>query len=100
MKIQLDTSNKTIKLDSSVELKELIDTLERLLPKGLWKEYKLETNTVIEKWSNPIFIERKTVPYYPPGIWYCNDTVNKNEITCDVNDKTFSLSSGVHNIEC
>lgn len=34
MKLQLDTENKTIKLESTVELSKLVDTLEGLLPKG------------------------------------------------------------------
>jgi hypothetical protein len=105
MKIQLDTDNKTIKLDSDVKLSELIETLEKLLPKGLWKNFTLETNVTINNWSNPIVIERKTVPYYPPGIWYHCDgnktiTPYKDQITCDVNNKTFALSSGIHNLEC
>lgn len=43
MKIQLDTTNKTIKVEESVKLQELTDALEKLLPNGEWKEFKLET---------------------------------------------------------
>ena len=44
MKIQLDTINKTIKIEEQVNLKELVKTLEKLLPKGLWKEFDLINN--------------------------------------------------------
>lgn len=93
MKIQLDTDNKTIKLESNVELNELIKTLEKLLPKELWKEFTLETNVVINNWSNPIIIEksRPPYPYYP---WYCdkNSTIPNNKHYC--------LNKGTYNLEC
>lgn len=41
MKIQLDTTNKTIKLEGEIKLSEMVSTLEKLLPKGLWKEFTL-----------------------------------------------------------
>ncbi len=103
MKIQLDTTNKTIKVEDDAVLGELVKILEKLLPKGLWKEYTLEANTVIENWQQPIIIERKVVPYYPSPIWFGVDnktSPHKYEVTCDVNDKTFALASGTHNIEC
>lgn len=67
MKIQLDTEAKTIKLDSTVQFDELITFLEKLLPKGEWKKFKLETNTVIYNWSDPIKIT--TFPYQPSIYW-------------------------------
>ena len=69
MKIQLDTIQKTIKLESSVKLQELFDTLNKLLPGGQWAEFTLETNTIIN-WSNPIVINPVTPwwerPYISP----------------------------------
>lgn len=59
MKLQLDTQNKTVKIEGTVNLEELFETLKRFLPKGEWKQFSLEANTTIE-WVNPI-----TVPYYP-----------------------------------
>ena len=73
MKLVLDTTNKTIKIEESVNLGELTETLERMLPLGLWKEFTLETNTQIV-WSNPIII--RDYPYiinpypYPTYPWY------------------------------
>jgi len=100
MKIQLDTVNKTIKIEDDVELKELIKVLEKLLPKGLWKEYTLEANTVIQNWSQPIIIEKRT-PYYPTPIWFSVNKTDphKYETTCQTDNKTLALDKGVHNVE-
>lgn len=65
MKIQLDTTNKTIKVEEKVNLKELLDAVKKLFPNNEWKEYSLETNTVINWSSNPIIIRDYTYPTYP-----------------------------------
>ena len=64
MKLQLDTTNKTIKVEEVVTLGAFTDLLEMLLPDGKWKEFKLETQTIIN-WSNPIVIEPHW-QYIPP----------------------------------
>ena len=70
MKLQLDTSAKTIKVDENVNLGDLVKHLDKLLPKdspfGHWKEYEIQTNVTINNWSNPIIIDRWQ-PSYP---WY------------------------------
>ena len=93
MKLQLDTTNQLIKVEETVNLGELTEVLERLLPYGKWKEFKLETQTVIN-WNNPIVIE----PYrpYTPTWWY------QPWITCGTNGiqtTDYSLNSGVYNVE-
>ena len=60
MKIQLDTENKEIKVEETVNLGELTETLEKLLPNGEWKKFKLNTQTKINWSPNPI-----NVPYQP-----------------------------------
>lgn len=108
MKIQLDTTNKTIKLESDVQLQKLVNTLEKLLPKGEWKSFTLETNTVIERWSNPIIIRER--PYYYPYReypWvYCNTDLNKGESlsmksvdTLSQVNADYKLNAGVFNVE-
>lgn len=66
MKIQINTTEKTIKVDETVSLKELTDELERFLPNGEWKEYKLDVT--------PVIITTPYVPYIPPTYphpdWY------------------------------
>ena len=49
MKIQIDTTAKTIKVEADVKLGELVETLEGLLPMKAWMEYMLITNTVVAK---------------------------------------------------
>jgi len=74
MKLQLDFDNKTIKVESKVEMKEFIDILESL--KIDWKNWYLETSTVINNWwTYPIY----TIPYsyteqYPKITWSENTT--------------------------
>ena len=80
MKIQIDTNSKTIKLEETVELKELIEMLNNLFPNCMWKEYKLEM-AIIQNWNYPnTIIIDKTLPYPYPWtnpFWY-NTTTSKN----------------------
>ena len=73
MKIQIDSSAKTIKIEGNVKLSDLIKHLESLLPKdcklGYWKDYELECTTVINNWNYPIIIKDYT-PYNPTPFWY------------------------------
>lgn len=67
MKLQFDTTAKTIKIEETVNLGEFIEKVEMLLPNGQWKEYKLEAS-IISNWVSPIIIERPipfTNPYRP-----------------------------------
>ena len=68
MKIQIDDTEKTIKIEGNVNLGEFIDKITKLLPE--WKEYTLETNTIINNWSSPIIIRDyiNTNPWRPIGI--------------------------------
>lgn len=112
MKIQLDTENKTIKLESSVEMSKLIDTLNKLFPNKEWKKFTLETNTTIAHWSSPIVIERYHQPYYP---WYYvvsassksadysvkagNTNLAMNAGVVGNNNALSSLKAGIFNVE-
>lgn len=66
MRIQIDTELKTIRLEQSAKITELLDVVKKLLPENEWKKYTLETNVVINNWSNPIYIDRY-IPYTYPG---------------------------------
>jgi len=97
MRLQLDTVNKTIKVEGSVLLSELVTTLESMLPNNLWKKFTLEANVIIDNWSRPIIIERQHVPYYPRP-WYAGysgsaDLPDTNKILCS------SLKEGIYNVE-
>ena len=109
MKIQLDTDNKTIKLEDNVLLSKLIETLDRLLPNKEWKKFTLETNTTINHWSSPIVIreypfKQNYWPWYQRPYYYTSAS-SGGSWTADykVNGQSFSnnmqLKSGVFNLE-
>jgi len=95
MKIQLDTSAKTIKVENDIKIKDLIKTLKKLLPDD-WEDFELQTNVTINNWNTPIVVGGGwSRPLFP---WY-NETICKSESDnkqlCD-----YSLKAGTYNIEC
>jgi len=94
MRLQLDTTNKLIKVEESVNLGEFFEVLDRLLPGNKWKEFKLETQTLIN-WSNPIVI---TDPWYPWRPWYGEPITVSWTGTTSPTDVT-TLNQGVYNVE-
>ena len=104
MKIQLDTIKKTIKLDEDVKFSTLIETLNKILPKGEWKKFTLETNTVFQGWTNPIIIkEYPTYPQYPTYPWwggtYCSSQGKSLSMQSSQKIADYSLKEGTYNIE-
>ena len=90
-----------IKVEEIVNLGELTEILERLLPNDEWKDFKLDTQTQINWTTNPIIIkEQPYQPYNPipwweqPWITYGTDSIN---VSGEVSN--YSLKSGVFNIE-
>ncbi|MCB1711487.1 MAG: hypothetical protein KDH96_03060 [Candidatus Riesia sp.] len=107
MKLQIDTTSKVIKLEGLTNLSELFETLERFFPNSEWKEFKLETNTIIN-WERPIVVEKRSPYWLQP--WYTNqpivtcktDNSLSNKVTYD--DLLYAqgnndLRQGVYNIE-
>lgn len=77
MKLQINSTEKIIRLEEQVNLGELFTFLEEILPDLKWREYSIEG--VIVDWSYPI-INPITPPYpqYPwpnpitnPWVTYC-----------------------------
>jgi len=67
MKLQINTENKTVKIDSDILLSELFDALESLFPDGAWEELTLEVNSTIStNWTNSIVIPWAR-PCWPAG---------------------------------
>lgn len=91
MKLQLDTDKKVIRLEDKVVLSKLIETLRRLFPNGEWKQFTLETNTTINHWHDPIYIQRYTPPQFP---WYGGLMVSKTTAEYKSNDLSISLNAG------
>jgi len=105
MKIQLDFDRKIIKLESSSNLGELFDKIEKILPD--WKEWKLETNTVINWNTYPIYPYR--MPYYNfqthTGYLSVNNTTGINTLQegltiASTKNYETAPKSGICNIEC
>lgn len=101
MKLQIDTDNKTIKVDDDVQFSELVEALEKLLPKGLWKDFTLQ-NERIDWWNNPVIIKERIIensPYWPSPIWI-DTTTNKTPIDPNIVYCSNNMQSGIFNIEC
>lgn len=99
MKIQLDTNLKTIKVEENVNLKEFIDFIKIILPDGMWKDYILETNVIINWTNNPIVVNPYR-PYYPEPYWPWLQP--RWEITCagtdNSNQTKWVTECGIYNI--
>lgn len=98
MKIQLDTNTKTIKVEETVNLGELIELLKKMLPNGEWKDFGLDTQTTINWTPNPI------QPYQPVYPWWDQPwiTYQTTDGTSNVESEPpvlYSINSGVYNIE-
>lgn len=89
MKLQLDTVNKIIRVEGTVSLLELSETLERLLPNGVWKTFSLECGSAII-WAQP-FPVYPTWPYYP---WWTYPITYGTGTPNYTNNPVFSSSSG------
>lgn len=97
MKIQLDTNAKTIKVEEDVNLSELISKLKKLLPKGEWKEYTLQSNTTIQWYTYPYIIYNYNKPFWQqPIVTYDTNSLNiKSDGGTLVNETiTYSNTSG------
>lgn len=111
MKLQLDTTKKEIKVEENVLLAKFVKTLNALLPNGEWKNYTLQTNTVIEHFHRPTIIrEYPTYPYSWP--WYSGtsgsyvskaDAINRMEVGDNTmlanSTSALTLKSGIYNVD-
>lgn len=86
MRIQIDTTEKTLKLEEKIPLTEFLELLNKIFPNNSWKEYTLETNTIINNWTNPLIVDRWQYPYPWTQPYYVGNT------------DTALLNSGVYNI--
>lgn len=69
MKIQLDTINKTIKIEESIKLSDLVKELDALLPNRIWYEFKLEVGVITYWGTYPRYIVNPCIPL-DPYPWY------------------------------
>lgn len=95
IKAQIDTVNKTIKLEENINLNDLFKAVSVLFPKDFWKEFTLEVNSIIN-WTNPIIIERPYSPWnpynpYDPVPWITYDGTGEKD--------NFQLNQGVYSVD-
>ena len=101
MKIQLDTTKKTIKVEESVSLNEFFTKLKQILPQNEWKNFTLESTAEIY-WSNPIVIKeyppRDPYPYVFP--WYgVTTSTTTAQYKAGKVETAYQLQSGTYNVE-
>jgi hypothetical protein len=109
MKIQLDTTNKTIKVESNILLGEFIDKIKTILPKREWRRFTLIPDVIISDWINPIFIPWSipvvpvypyTTPVYPYYPWItCETSETKYFDGQKSSGMSIEYNPGVYNIE-
>ena len=104
MKLQLDTTKKTIKLESNVKISELVKTPKKLFPNGEWQDFTLETNVTIHGWSSPIFIKTYPTVTYPTYPWYekvwCDGSNSSTTLSSSAkSEAVMSLKAGMYNVE-
>ena len=101
MKIQFDTEEKIIRIEEKVNLGELIEKLDLLLPNSEWKEYTIEPVPTIVNWYNPYIVTQPIIApliqTYPP-----HDGTPFWKITCDSNTTNFPndyVQQSIYNVE-
>ena len=106
MKLQINTENKTIKIDSNILLSELFNALESLFPDGAWGELTLEVNSTIStNWANSIVIPWVR-PYWPAGTetpkrwWDDRPWYNITYTSSGSIEPQITLTAGTFNVEC
>ncbi len=53
MKVQIDTTKKTVRMVGPVPIESLVDCLSSVMPDGAWLDYSIET-AAVAGWKNPI----------------------------------------------
>ncbi len=98
MKLQLNTTDKTVTLEEAVKIGDLTDILEKLLP-GEWKTYTVNTNTSIN-WGNPIIIrEYPKYPSYP--YWWNSPIYSTNTGNVEAwSNNSITNGKGIFNLQC
>ena len=88
MRININSTEKIIRLEEQVNLGELFTFLEEILPDLKWREYSIEGNVVYNV-SNPIVVNPNYLtppfsPYTPnpvthPWVTYCTSSTGETK---------------------
>lgn len=94
IKAQIDTINKTIKIEEDINLDKLFKAVKVMFPEELWKQFTLKVNTIIN-WSSPIIIEK---PYNPwnPYQPYGEPWITYKDTTGDI--PNYTLNPGTYSV--
>jgi hypothetical protein len=103
MKLQLDTTAKTIKIENDVLLGEFFEKIMVILPNDSWREFKLLTETKI-KWGSPIIIkDYPTYPWWPQTPYEpypYHPWITYGETTKVTEEKPYyTFNAGIYNID-
>ena len=86
MRLQIDTVAKTITLEQSAKITEILSVVKKMFPNDEWKEYTLQAVQTIYNWWNPISIP---VTYTAPTLpWITVDSPNPLVTTSVLNIET------------
>lgn len=111
MRLQIDTTHKTITPLESINIGELLNALAKLFPEEGFREYKLimkePDNTLNIPWINPVqvpYSQPYVAPWQQSPIVYGGGTTQlydgSNTLTNNVADAKYMVSkSSVYNIE-
>jgi len=100
MKLKLDTDKKTIQVEASVNLWELLKAVKKILPNGEWKEFQLEPKVIDNtNWTNPIIITERIPQYYPWYVTTSGTPLPDNYTFADYGDNNVTLCSANNNQE-
>jgi len=92
MKLQIDTTEKAIRLLDSVPMGELVDILKKLLPDKAWREFSIQYAGEVH-WKDVIYVPLTyPQPIYP---WY---TTSGELGTVSGAVETY-LANGIYNVE-
>ena len=101
MRIQIDTVQKTIRVEESVNLGRFIKMIKQMVPN--WKKYVLQPGGIVD-WVSPIYIEKYRPwwerPVYPWITYTTGDTnVYQGQDVMTFADQGVSgeLTANVHN---
>ena len=107
MKLQIDTKQKTIKVEENVNIEEFYKVIKKMFPNDVWKQFTLKTNTVINyspwiiwRYENPYFPDPSTADLYP---WYKYEYTTSDGTVNGVTPEnggafTYKIEEGLYNI--
>lgn len=88
MILNIDTENKTIGINESVNLKDLFDVLQELFPENKWHDYSLDVinNNFVEYEPPYVFDKSPPYMYFNTHDTFVDDSEYYSKIECGEED--------------